>query len=87
MKNLEKILIIAILFWINFIKACDACSLQQPKITRNLTHGTGPEGRFDWIIVSVFATITLFTLIFSLKFLINPKEKNEDHIKRQILNS
>ena len=65
--------------------ACDACKKQQPTITQGITHGTGPQSNWDWVIVSVIAAITLFTLVFSLKYLIKPGEKNADHIKHAVL--
>jgi hypothetical protein len=65
--------------------ACDACKLQQPKITQNLTHGTGPQSNWDWVIVSVITLITLLSLLYSAKFLIKPGEKNRNHIKNNII--
>ncbi len=83
-----KIRCFIILFFISysqFVMACDACKKQQPAITQGFTHGAGPESNWDWVIVSVIAAITLLTLIFSLKFLIKPGEKNPDHIKHAVL--
>lgn len=68
-----------------YVQACDACKLQQPKITQSLTHGTGPESNWDWVIVSSIGIITLGTLFFSFKFLVIPGEKNRKHIKNTIL--
>ncbi|WP_343643785.1 hypothetical protein [Chryseobacterium sp.] len=82
----SKITCSLFLFWQTLYQACDACKLQQPKITQNLTHGTGPESQWDWIIVGVIALITLVTLFYSFKFLIIPGEKNRKHIKNSILN-
>lgn len=65
--------------------ACDACQKQQPKFTRGITHGAGPQSDWDWLIVAVISAITILTFIFSLKFLIKPGEKNDDHIKKSIL--
>lgn len=66
--------------------ACEVCERNQPAITRGLTHGPGPEGALDWVNISIMALITLLTLIFSIKFLVKPGEKDANHIKRQILN-
>lgn len=66
--------------------ACDVCEKNQPAITKGLTHGTGPESNLDWVNIGIMAALTLLTLIFSIKFLVKPGEKNADHIKRQILN-
>ncbi|MET3037205.1 hypothetical protein ABXT08_13930 [Chryseobacterium sp. NRRL B-14859] len=85
MKKIRLILLIFIV-WTGYFQACDACDLQQPKITRNLTHGPGPESNWDWLIVGGMALITLVTLFYSLKFLIRPGEKNKQHIKNNVLN-
>jgi len=71
---------------IQVVMACPVCEKQQPKITQGLTHGAGPQSNWDWVIIAVITAITLLTFIFSLKYLIKPKEKNTDHIKRLILN-
>jgi len=67
--------------------ACDACQLQQPKITRNITHGTGPESGWDWFIVGVVALIAVLTFVFSVKFLIRPGEKDKSHIKYSVFSN
>lgn len=69
-----------------FAFACEACKLQQPKITQSFTHGTGPESKWDWLIIGIIAVITVYTFIFSLKYLVKPGEKDRNHIKNSILN-
>ena len=66
-------------------RACDACKLQQPKVTQELTHGTGPGSYWDWVIVALIAVITLITLFYSVKYLIKPGEKSSKNIKNTIL--
>jgi len=88
MKNKLKpgfILLVAI-FATAALLACPLCEKQQPEITRGITHGTGPQSNWDWVIIAVISIITLFTLIASLKYLIKPGEKNINHIKQSILN-
>lgn len=87
MKNKIKSIIILFLvfFAYNTAISCPVCEKQQPEITQGLTHGTGPESNWDWAIVAVISLITLLTLIFSIKYLIKPGEKNIDHIKQLIL--
>ncbi len=85
MKNIKWIFPVFLL-WTGYYKACDACDLQQPKITRGFTHGTGPESNWDWFIVGAFTMITLLTLFYSFKFLIKPGEKSKKHIKNNVLN-
>ncbi|MDP2453676.1 MULTISPECIES: hypothetical protein [unclassified Kaistella] len=86
MKTIKNTAIFFFLLVVNFAFACDACKLQQPKVTRDFTHGVGPRGDFDWIIVAVIAVITILTFIYSLKFLVKPGEKDRNHIKNSILN-
>lgn len=71
--------------WLNNASACEACQKQQPKITQGITHGLGPESQFDWVIVSFIALLTIYTLIASIKYLVNPGEKKSSHIKYSIL--
>lgn len=66
------------------LAACEACKLQQPKITQGITHGAGPGSGWDWFIVGVVALITLLTLFYSVKYLARPGEKDMDHIKYRI---
>ena len=66
--------------------ACPACEARQPKILRGITHGAGPSGKWDYLIVSIAIVIVLFTLFYSVKWLIRPGEKSPEHIKRMILN-
>ena len=68
-----------------FALGCPVCEKQQPEITQGITHGAGPESNWDWVIIGIMTLITILTFIYSLKYLIKPKEKNTDHIKRSIL--
>ena len=84
MKNTLLTLII-LLLGSAWYRACDACKLQQPEITQELTHGTGPSSNWDWVIVIFIAVITPYTLFYSLKYLIKPGEKSSKHIKNTVL--
>ena len=86
MKNIRNTAVLFFLLATNFAFACDACKLQQPAVTRDFTHGVGPRGEFDWIIVAVIAVLTVFTFVYSLKYLVKPGEKEAAHIKNSILN-
>lgn len=86
MNNFKNFLTVILIFLINLAFACDACKLQQPAVTRDFTHGVGPTGEADWIIVAVIGLITVYTFIFSLKYLVKPGEKEKSHIKNSILN-
>lgn len=86
MKSFRNIATTLFLLIVDFALACEACKLQQPKITQSFTHGTGPESQWDWIIVASIALITIYTLIFSIKYLVIPGEKDKNHIKYSVLN-
>ncbi|PKP16871.1 MAG: hypothetical protein CVU07_05525 [Bacteroidetes bacterium HGW-Bacteroidetes-23] len=83
--KIKQLLLLLLLFVYQYGIACEACKKQQPKIIQNFTHGTGPGSSWDWVIVSIIAIITLLTLVYSLKYLFKPGEKNSDHIKQSIL--
>jgi hypothetical protein len=67
--------------------ACPACEKAQPRIFRGLTHGAGPDSRWDYLIVLTAVIVTLLTLYYSIKWLIRPGERAANHIKRFILNN
>lgn len=81
---MNLILLLMLLFQVT--NACPVCEKQQPKITKGLTHGAGPQSNWDWVIIAIIMAITVFTLIWSLKYLMKPGEKNNNHIKHLILN-
>lgn len=89
MKQLARLyaLIILMLGWSSYVVSCPVCEQRQPKITRGITHGAGPQSGWDWVIIAMIAIITLLTLILSLKYLIRPGEHHRDHIKHTILNN
>jgi hypothetical protein len=68
------------------ILLCDACKKQQPKLLQGITHGTGPESSWDYLIVYVAVAIVLVSLFYSVKWLIRPGEKSSLHIKQFVLN-
>lgn len=67
--------------------ACPVCERNQPKILRGITHGAGPESKWDYVIVWSAIAIVAATLFFSVKWLIRPGERSDHHIKRFILNN
>lgn len=79
------ILLLLLLTGYSAAYSCPGCESQQPKILRGITHGAGPQGDLDYVIVSVAAVIVVATLFFSLKWLLWPGEKEENHIKRTVL--
>lgn len=84
---MKRLLFLAILLPV-FVSAysCPGCDAQQPKILRGIAHGAGPQSKWDFLIVAVAAVVVIATLFFSLKWLLSPGEKSEEHIKRLVLN-
>lgn len=66
--------------------ACPVCEKQQPALLKGISHGTGPQGTLDYIIVWATVIIVVLTLIFMLKYLLRPGEKDSSHIKNTVLN-
>ncbi len=66
--------------------ACPACEAQQPKILRGIVHGSGPTSNWDYVAGIVTLIIVIVVLFYSIKWIINPGEKAESHIKRNVLN-
>lgn len=83
--KLKYLLSVLIVFIAQIAIACPVCEKRQPKITQGLTHGAGPQSNWDWVIIAIISLITVLTLIYSIKYLIKPGEKNVDHIKQTIL--
>lgn len=67
--------------------ACPACKRQQPRFLQGITHGTGPDSQWDYVIVSVALALTILALYYSVKWLVHPGERSPDHIKQFILNN
>jgi len=65
--------------------ACDVCEKRQPKFLRGITHGGGPEGNFDYVIVWATILIVVVTLFYSIKYLVRPREDGAGHIKTFII--
>jgi hypothetical protein len=66
--------------------ACEACKKQQPKLLQGITHGRGPDSSWDYVILMVMIIVTLYVLFATVKCIFRPSEKNDEHIKRLILN-
>ncbi len=65
--------------------ACEVCEAQQPRILRGITHGVGPQGNIDYVIVLLAALVVLFTLACAIKYTVRPGEGQAGHIKRMII--
>jgi len=85
---MKKLLLSAGLLIIGLLGvACPACERQQPKILKGITHGSGPQSNWDFVIIVVATVIVVATLFYSIKWLVRPGEKSVSHIKYLILNN
>ena len=66
--------------------ACEVCERNKANALQGITHGSGPQSNWDYVVVIAMTIIALLTLFYSVKWLINPGEKNIDHIKYSFLN-
>lgn len=82
----KYLLLTSILFLAKVAVACPACEKQQPWYLRGLVHAAGPDSRWDYLIVAAMLVITCYVLSASLRCLFKPAERNQNHIKRRILN-
>ena len=80
------LLIIAVLLTGSMAYACSTCVIAQPRYLRGISHGTGPQSKWDLVIIAVTAVIVVATLFFSVKWLLQPGEKSASHIKHLVLN-
>lgn len=67
--------------------ACPVCERAKAKTAfGSISHGAGPTSNWDYVAVWITVIAVVLTLFFSIKYLIKPNEKNNDHIKNSILN-
>ena len=84
---MKKIIILILLLTFHLATyACEVCDRNQAKLLRGIVHGPGPDSNWDYVSIGITVIIAVFTLIFSIKWLIKPNESNIDHIKYSILN-
>ncbi len=85
---MKKILLTISLFIIQIpvLLACDLCQKNQPEILKDVTHGQGPQGQWDYVIIWVAIIIVAITLFLSIKYLVRPREDDPAHIKNIIVN-
>jgi hypothetical protein len=83
---MHKVILLFALFVLSrfSVIACDGCRLQQPRILRGLSHGAGPDTQWDYLIVAIAAASGVLTFYYSIKWLIKPGEKSQDHIKNLV---
>jgi hypothetical protein len=84
---MKKAIVLLSTFFVQLtVYACPVCERNQPKFMRGIVHGAGPESNWDYVSIAITGIIAIFTLIYSIKWLIKPDENNVNHIKYSILN-
>ncbi|HTI58940.1 hypothetical protein [Mucilaginibacter sp.] len=68
------------------VVACEACKKQQPKLLQGITHGSGPDSNWDYLIVSIMVVITAYSFYAMIKCLAKSRDKAHQNIKTIILN-
>ncbi len=77
---MKKIIAILVLFLVQKMgHACTVCERNKPKVLQGITHGSNPESNWDYVIVFAIGIVAIFTLIYSIKYLVK-------HIKYSFLN-
>ncbi|HTO15290.1 MAG TPA: hypothetical protein VLZ83_05950 [Edaphocola sp.] len=85
MKHVLRICLLALALNPAVLFACEACKKNQPEFLQGITHGTGPEGKWDYVIIVAAIIIVSITLFYAIKFLVNPRENAPDHIKNIVI--
>jgi len=84
-----KRLLLSIFFFLGIHQigmACDPCQRQQPKVLQGITHGTGPQSDWDYVIVIFTVILVVLCLWYSLKYLIMPTKTSPEHFKNLFTN-
>lgn len=85
---MKRLITLTILLFTGLLaSACPVCERQQPSVLKGITHGSGPQSNWDYLIIATTAVIVLITFFFSVKWLLRPGENEHSHIKHFILNN
>lgn len=84
---MRKFLLCFMAFFASLVPAwaCDVCKRSQPALLQDISHGTGPQSDSEYYIIAAAVILVVFCLIYSLKYLLKPGERNPNHIKNHIL--
>ncbi len=61
------------------VLACELCKSHQPKMLREVAHGTGPQGTMDYVLLWGAILIVLITLVLSIRLLLLPNKLDKNH--------
>jgi hypothetical protein len=85
---MRKLVLTVLLFVVSAVSvfACPVCERNKPKILQGVTaHGSRPDSNWDYVIVLSAIVLLFVSLFYAVKWLVNPKERNSDHIKYSII--
>lgn len=66
--------------------ACEACKKQQPKLLQGITHGSGPDSNWDYLIVGIMVIITVYSF-YAMIGCFKKGDEAYQNIKNIILNT
>ena len=86
---MRKFHLVLLVFFASVVQAiaCEVCKRNQPELLQDISHGTGPPADSESYIIGGAVLVVLFTLIYSVKYLLKPGERSPEHIKNMILKS
>lgn len=85
MKQIVKLMLLFVTGLPSSAYACEVCRAKQPEVLKGITHGAGPQGNTDLVIIWGAVAIVGITLFLSIKYLVKPQESAPDHIKNIVI--
>lgn len=83
---MRKVKLLVLTLLLPFLSlACPVCEKNQPAILKGITHGAGPESDWDFVIIGATVVIVIFCAALMVFQIVQPGEKNAEHIKNSIL--
>jgi len=78
---MKKIIVSFFFFFLGIIQnlACELCKSHQPEILQDVTHGMGPQGTMDYVILWSAVVIVFITLVLSVMFLLLPNKLDKNY--------
>ncbi|GAB3299406.1 hypothetical protein GCM10027511_14620 [Hymenobacter humi] len=64
--------------------ACPVCEKNQPKGFAGVTHGVGPGGAFDYVMLYGSIAVVVVTLMLFFRFLLRPDNRRNQARREQL---
>ncbi len=65
--------------------ACPLCEKNQPKGFAGITHGVGPGGPFDYVMLYGSIAVVAFTFILFFRYLLRPDNRRNQARREQLI--